>query len=93
MWILDLFIKSTEMLGRSAVQRHLVTGCLLILLVACNESITEEDALANQAAGSEPKKVQGYDSGHGLPTQTYIDMARWLGEQIGIDESRFRLST
>jgi dipeptidyl aminopeptidase/acylaminoacyl peptidase len=52
-------------------------------------SVTEEDALAYQAAGSEPKKVQWYDSGHGLPTQAYIDMAQWLGEQIGIDSAAF----
>jgi poly(3-hydroxybutyrate) depolymerase len=55
-------------------------------------SVTEEDALAYQAAGSEPKKVQWYDSGHGLPTQAYIDMAHWLGEQIGIDGAAFTLS-
>jgi predicted esterase len=55
-------------------------------------SVTEEDALAYQAAGSEPKKVQWYDSGHGLPSQAYIDMVHWLGEQIGIDSAAFTLS-
>ena len=55
-------------------------------------SVSEEDALAYQAAGSEPKQVQWYDSGHGLPTQAYVDMVNWLAEQIGIDASKFRLS-
>ena len=58
-----------------------------------DQSVTEEDALAYQAAGSEPKKVQWYDSGHGLPLQAYIDMVHWLAEQIGIDKSGFRPST
>jgi predicted esterase len=54
-----------------------------------DSSVTEEDALAYQAAGSEPKKVQWYDSGHGLPTQAYFDMVHWLAEQIGIDSAAF----
>ena len=52
-------------------------------------SVSEEDALAYQAAGSEPKKVQWYDTGHGLPTQAYVDMVEWLAEQIGIDPTNF----
>ena len=55
-------------------------------------SVTEKDALAYQAAGSEPKQVQWYNSGHGLPTQAYLDMASWMAEQIGIDASSFTLS-
>lgn len=55
-------------------------------------SVTEEDALAYQAAGSEPKKVEWYDSGHGLPTRAYIDMANWMDEQIGIDAESFQPS-
>ena len=56
-------------------------------------SVSEADALAYQAAGSEPKKVQWYDSGHGLPPQAYIDMVDWLAEQIGIDPAKFNLSS
>ena len=52
--------------------------------------VSEEDALAYQAAGSEPKRVEWYDSGHGLPTQAYFDMVDWLAEQIGIDASKFK---
>ena len=55
-------------------------------------SVSEEDALAYQAAGSEPKKIEWYDSGHGLPAQAYMDMVHWLAEQIGIDAGKYRLS-
>ena len=57
-----------------------------------DSSVSEEDALAYQAAGSEPKKVQWYESGHGLPEQAFVDMVAWLSEQIGIDAAKFRLS-
>ena len=57
-----------------------------------DQSVSEEDALAYQAAGSEPKEVQWYDSGHGLPPQAYFDMVAWLGEQIGIDPAKFSLT-
>lgn len=58
-----------------------------------DRSVTEEDALAYQAAGSEPKKVQWYESGHGLPEQAFMDMVAWLAEQIGMDASKFKLSS
>ena len=57
-----------------------------------DSSVAESEALAYQAAGSEPKKVAWYDSGHGLPSQAYTDMVNWMSEQIGIDAERFRLS-
>ncbi|HEX5838973.1 MAG TPA: hypothetical protein VFY26_14150 [Anaerolineales bacterium] len=57
-----------------------------------DNSVSEEDALAYQAAGSEPKKIKWYDSGHGLPTQAFVDMVHWLAEQIGIDAGKYRLS-
>jgi len=55
--------------------------------------VTEEDAMAYQETGSEPKKVEWYDSGHGLPAQAYIDMVDWLAEQIGIDASKYQGSS
>ena len=52
--------------------------------------VSEADALAYQTAGSEPKRVEWYDSGHGLPAQAYFDMVNWLAEQIGIDATQFK---
>ena len=54
--------------------------------------VSEADALAYQAAGSEPKKVEWYDSGHGLPEEAFFDMANWLAEQIGIEAEQFNNS-
>jgi uncharacterized protein len=54
-----------------------------------DELVTREDALAFQAAGSEPKRIEWYDSNHGLPDQAEQDMVDWLETQIGIDASRF----
>jgi dienelactone hydrolase len=71
---------------------HASPSALFFQNARYDRSVTEEDALAYQAAGSEPKKVQWYDSGHGLPTQAYIDMVHWLAKQIGIDSAAFTLS-
>jgi predicted esterase len=71
---------------------HAAPSVLFFQNARRDRSVTEGDALAYQAAGSEPKKVQWYDSGHGLPRQAYIDMVDWLGEQIGVDATRFQLS-
>lgn len=71
---------------------HASPSALFFQNARYDQSVTEEDALAYQAAGSEPKKVQWYDSGHGLPAQAYVDMIHWLEEQIGINSAVFRLS-
>jgi dienelactone hydrolase len=54
-----------------------------------DELVTREDALAYQAAGSEPKRIEWYASNHGLPDQAYQDLVDWLETQIGIEASRF----
>ncbi len=55
-----------------------------------DSSVSEADALAYQDAGSLPKRVQWYDSGHGLPAVAYVDMVNWLAERIGIDDGKFK---
>jgi uncharacterized protein len=72
---------------------HASASALFFQNARYDGSVTEEDALAYQAAGSEPKKVQWYESGHGLPEQAFVDMVAWLAEQIGIDRTQFRLSS
>ncbi len=54
-----------------------------------DEAVSREDALAYQAAGSEPKQIEWYESSHLLPDETFRRMANWLGAAIGIDASRF----
>jgi predicted esterase len=71
---------------------HASPSALFFQNARYDTSVSEEDALAYQAAGSEPKKVQWYESGHGLPPEAYVDMVAWLTEQIGIDPAKFHLS-
>lgn len=71
---------------------HASPSALFFQNARYDTSVSEEDALAYQAAGSEPKQVEWYDSGHGLPTQAYLDMAHWLAEHIGIDDTKFEPS-
>ena len=54
-----------------------------------DEAVAREDALAYQAAGSEPKKIEWYESSHFLPDEAFQHMANWLAGEIGIDASRF----
>ncbi len=72
---------------------HASSSTLFFQNARYDNLVSKADALAYQAAGSEPKKVEWYDSGHGLPSQAYLDMVDWLAEQIGIDPAKFRLST
>ncbi len=72
---------------------HASPSALFFQNARYDRSVSEEDALAYQAAGSEPKKIQWYESGHGLPEQAFVDMVDWLAEQIGIDPSTFTLSS
>ena len=72
---------------------HASASALYFQNARYDRSVSEEDALAYQAAGSEPKQVHWYESGHGLPAQAYTDMVDWLAEQIGIDKTNFTLSS
>ncbi len=47
------------------------------------------DGRAYQEAGSDPKDVMWYDSGHRLPDQAIEDQVRWLARWIGVDPDRF----
>jgi len=54
-----------------------------------DEAVARDDALAYQAAGSQPKRVEWYQSGHLLPEEAFRRMVDWLGGEIGIDASQF----
>lgn len=54
-----------------------------------DEAVSREDALAYQAAGSEPKQIEWYESSHFLPVEAFQHMANWLGTEIGIDASQY----
>jgi hypothetical protein len=42
------------------------------------------DALRYQRAGSEPKTIRWYEAGHGLNMQASLELAKWLGQIVGI---------
>jgi dienelactone hydrolase len=45
--------------------------------------VARDDALAVQAAASEPKTVRWYDSDHPLNAQAYVDQLDWLHRTVG----------
>lgn len=47
------------------------------------------DSSRYQRAGSEPKKILWYDSGHDLPVQAELDRFEWLQQYIGSDNLFF----
>jgi uncharacterized protein len=54
-----------------------------------DQAVARDDALAYQAAGSVPKKIEWYESDHFLPDEAFRHMAEWLGTEIGIDVRQF----
>ena len=53
-----------------------------------------EDEIVAQAvsqqyyeAASQPKRITWYDAGHSLNDQARLNRARWLAQQIGLDEA------
>jgi predicted esterase len=64
-------------------------GSLFFQNALRDEAVTRQDALAYQAAGSEPKRIEWYESGHFLPREAFQRMAEWLGTKVGIDAARF----
>ena len=88
----EQWLKAMEPIEPIHYVGHASSSALFFQNARYDNSVTEADALAYQAAGSEPKLVKWYDSGHGLPPQAYLDMVNWLAEQIGIEQAKFRPS-
>jgi len=86
----EAWLKAMEPIEPIHFVSHASPSALFFQNARRDTLVSEADALAYQAAGSEPKRVEWYDSGHGLPIQAYIDMVNWLEEQIGIDATKFK---
>ena len=65
-------------------------GSLFFQNALRDQAVMQDDALAYQAAGSEPKNIEWYKSDHFLPAEAFQHMVDWLGTKIGIDASRFK---
>ena len=88
----ERWLEAMQPIGPILYISHASPSALFFQNARFDSSVAEADALTYQAAGSEPKKIEWYDSGHGLPAQAYIDMVNWMADQIGIDATQFRLS-
>jgi dienelactone hydrolase len=86
----DTWLEAMEPIDSVHYVGHAAPSALFFQNARYDPLVTEADALAYQAAGSEPKQIKWYDSGHGLPTQAYLDMVNWLAEQIGIDAAKYQ---
>lgn len=86
----EAWLKAMEPIEPIHFVGHASPSALFFQNARRDSLVTEADALAYQAAGSEPKRVEWYDSDHGLPDQAYFDMVDWLAEQIGIDATKFK---
>lgn len=51
--------------------------------------IPQESATQFQQAGSEPKEIKWYDSGHNPPIEALLDQVNWLETHIDIDAEKF----
>lgn len=86
----DTWLEAMEPIDSIHYVSHAAPSALFFQNARYDALVTEADALAYQAAGSEPKRIEWYDSGHGLPQEAYYDMVNWLAEQISIDASKFQ---
>ncbi len=67
---------------------HAAPAHLLFQNGKTDELVPAETARVYQEAGSEPKTILWYDSGHGQTPKLRKDQFRWLEKQIGIDASQ-----
>jgi len=76
-------IEPIRFVGRGAPARLFFQNALR------DQAVARDDALAYQAAGSEPKRIEWYESDHFLPDEAFQHMVEWLADEIGIDASQF----
>ncbi|HEX7181482.1 MAG TPA: acetylxylan esterase [Thermoanaerobaculia bacterium] len=71
-------IEPTRWIGRAA------PSALLFQSGRQDDLVPPADARRYHEAGSQPKTVKWYDSGHSLPEQAIEDQLAWLRERIGL---------
>ena len=86
----ERWLKAMEPIEPIHFVGHAAPAALFFQNARHDEGIQEEDALRYQQAGSEPKRVRWYDSGHRLPAEAIRDRVEWLQSQIGIDAKSFQ---
>jgi hypothetical protein len=77
-WVAAMWpIEPVHFVGRAA------PAALLFQNGTLDDSVAPLDAARYQEAGSEPKTVLWYASGHSIPPQAWADFGIWLQEQFG----------
>jgi cephalosporin-C deacetylase-like acetyl esterase len=70
---------------------HAAPATLFFQCARQDEVVAEGTSQRYYEAGSQPKQITWYDTGHSLDGQARLDRARWLAEQIGLDASALEL--
>jgi dienelactone hydrolase len=65
---------------------HAAPAALLFQNGIQDQMVPLSDGARYQEAGSEPKTIMWYESGHFLPRQSVLDQARWLRQYTGIED-------
>ena len=76
-------IEPLQFIGRAAPAAVLFQAALQ------DEAVPVADAAAYAAAGSEPKTVRWYDTGHGLDEAALREQVDWLAAWIDIDPAQY----
>ena len=87
---LERWLKAMEPIEPIRFVGHAAPAALFFLNGRHDRAVPEADALRYQRAGSEPKRIKWYDSGHQLPPEASRDLVEWLQSQVGIDAGSYR---
>lgn len=70
---------------------HAAPAALFFQSAQRDQLISRDEATRFHEAGSEPKRIEWYNTDHRLNQQAIRDQVEWLGEQIGIDAAKFAM--
>ncbi len=84
---LDAYLEATRPFDAINYVGHAAPAALFFQCARQDEIIAEETSRRYAEAGSQPKQITWYDTGHSLDEQARLDRARWLAEYIGLDVS------
>ncbi|HEX6289905.1 MAG TPA: alpha/beta fold hydrolase [Herpetosiphonaceae bacterium] len=69
---------------------HAAPSALLYQNARSDGMVSQEAARRYHEAGSEPKEIKWYNTGHGLNSQAFRDQVEFLHTYIGIDPQKFK---
>jgi dienelactone hydrolase len=69
---------------------HAAPSALLYQNARNDSLVNSESAKRYQEAGSQPKEIIWYNTGHGLGSEVFRDQIDWLSKYIGIDPQKYK---